>query len=34
VKQLAELMQGQVTLTSQPGEGSTFTVMFPLESKS
>ena len=33
VKQLAELMEGEVTLTSQPGIGSTFTVIFPMESK-
>ena len=33
VKQLAELMEGEVTLTSQPGIGSTFTVIFPMQSK-
>jgi signal transduction histidine kinase len=33
VKQLAELMEAEVTLTSQPGTGSTFTVIFPMESK-
>ena len=33
VKELAELMGGQVTLTSQPGKGSAFTVIFPMESK-
>ncbi|MEP6894557.1 MAG: ATP-binding protein [Chloroflexota bacterium] len=34
VKQLADLMQAEITLTSQPGTGSTFTVIFPMESKS
>jgi len=33
VKQLAELMEGEVTLASRPGIGSTFTVIFPMESK-
>jgi signal transduction histidine kinase len=33
VKQLADLMQAEITLTSQPGKGSTFTVIFPMESK-
>lgn len=33
VKQIAELMGGSITLASQPGQGSTFTVIFPLESE-
>ena len=31
VKQLAELMSGRISLASRPGEGSTFTIVFPLE---
>ena len=33
VKELAELMDGMVTLTSQPDKGSIFTVIFPLEAQ-
>jgi len=32
VKQLTDLMGGQITLTSQEGQGSTFTVLLPLHS--
>jgi signal transduction histidine kinase len=31
VKQLTALMDGQITLTSKEGQGSTFTVLLPLE---
>ena len=31
VKDLATLMGGQVLLNSQPGQGSTFTVLFPFD---
>lgn len=31
VKQLADLMGAKIALTSQPGKGSTFTVVFPME---
>jgi signal transduction histidine kinase len=34
VKQLADLMGGEVTLASQPGKGSTFTIIFPMEAES
>jgi signal transduction histidine kinase len=33
IKELAELMGGVITVASQPGEGSTFTITFPLEVK-
>jgi signal transduction histidine kinase len=32
VKQIADLMKAEITLTSQVGQGTTFTVTFPLES--
>jgi signal transduction histidine kinase len=31
VKQLTDLMGGVITLKSQLGQGSTFTIVFPLE---
>ena len=34
VKELADLMGSEITLTSLPGKGSTFTVIFPMESRS
>ncbi len=34
VKELADLMGAEITLTSLPGTGSTFTIIFPMESRS
>ncbi len=34
VKQLADLMGGEITLASLSGKGSTFTVIFPMEARS
>jgi signal transduction histidine kinase len=34
VKQLTDLMGGAATLTSQPGHGSTFTIVLPMETES
>jgi signal transduction histidine kinase len=31
VQQLTDLMGGKITLTSQPGKGSTFLIVFPME---
>jgi len=31
VQQLSDLMGGKITLTSQPGKGSTFLIVFPME---
>src|SRR5258706_163498 len=33
VKQLSDLMKGNITLTSQPEKGSAFTVIFPMETQ-
>jgi signal transduction histidine kinase len=34
VKELADLMGGEISLASQPGKGSAFTVIFPMETRS